>query len=129
VGVAVSVYFASSTNIRSHSLCAQADNRRSSLWKLGLPTSAGVNAQALAAYMGHSSITVTLDRCGHAYLEGRRAPRCLPDARRSAETTLEALHVHASAHAKSASQRFGVQRPWPRVAVFANPGSRAWTTM
>ena len=26
---------------------------------------AGVNAKALCAYMGHSSITVTLDRYGH----------------------------------------------------------------
>ena len=26
---------------------------------------AGVNAKALSAYMGHSSITVTLDRYGH----------------------------------------------------------------
>jgi integrase len=52
---------------------------------------AGVNAKALSSYMGHSSITVTLDRYGHlmpgneheaatmlaAYLEretGRRIP-------------------------------------------------------
>ena len=26
---------------------------------------AGVNAKALAAYMGHSSVTITLDRYGH----------------------------------------------------------------
>ena len=26
---------------------------------------AGVNAKALSAYMGHSSITITLDRYGH----------------------------------------------------------------
>jgi integrase len=26
---------------------------------------AGVNAKALAAYMGHSSITITFDRYGH----------------------------------------------------------------
>jgi integrase len=26
---------------------------------------AGVNAKALATYMGHSSITITLDRYGH----------------------------------------------------------------
>ena len=26
---------------------------------------AGVNAKALSSYMGHSSITVTLDRYGH----------------------------------------------------------------
>lgn len=46
---------------------------------------AGVNAKALSAYMGHSSITITFDRYGHlmpgneeeaaelldAYLDGR----------------------------------------------------------
>ena len=26
---------------------------------------AGVNMKALSTYMGHTSITVTLDRCGH----------------------------------------------------------------
>jgi integrase len=26
---------------------------------------AGVNAKALSAYMGHSSVTITLDRYGH----------------------------------------------------------------
>ncbi|HEX3734561.1 MAG TPA: hypothetical protein VHU86_05330 [Solirubrobacterales bacterium] len=25
----------------------------------------GVNAKALSSYMGHSTITMTLDRCGH----------------------------------------------------------------
>jgi integrase len=28
---------------------------------------AGVTAKALAAYMGHSSITITLDRYGHLF--------------------------------------------------------------
>jgi integrase len=51
---------------------------------------AGVNAKALSTYMGHSSITVTLDRYGHllpgneseaaalldAYL-GRASPKSL----------------------------------------------------
>jgi hypothetical protein len=26
---------------------------------------AGVNAKALSSYMGHSSVTITYDRCGH----------------------------------------------------------------
>ena len=26
---------------------------------------AGVNAKALSTYMGHASISITLDRCGH----------------------------------------------------------------
>jgi integrase len=30
-----------------------------------LMIAAGVNAKALATYMGHSSITITLDRHGH----------------------------------------------------------------
>ena len=30
-----------------------------------LMIAAGVNAKALATYMGHSSITITLDRYGH----------------------------------------------------------------
>ena len=36
---------------------------------------AGVNAKALSAYMGHSSITMTLDRYGHLMpgLEGEAA--------------------------------------------------------
>jgi integrase len=28
---------------------------------------AGVNAKALSTYMGHSSITITLDRYGHLF--------------------------------------------------------------
>jgi integrase len=49
---------------------------------------AGVNAKALAIYMGHASVTITLDRYGHlmpgnedeaaarldAYLDGKRRP-------------------------------------------------------
>jgi integrase len=49
---------------------------------------AGVNAKALSTYMGHSSITITLDRYGHlmpgnedeaaalldTYLEGKCGP-------------------------------------------------------
>jgi integrase len=30
-----------------------------------LRLAAGVNAKALSAYMGHSSVTITLDRYGH----------------------------------------------------------------
>jgi hypothetical protein len=32
-----------------------------------LMIAAGVNAKALSTYMGHSSITITLDRCGHLF--------------------------------------------------------------
>ena len=30
-------------------------------------TAAGVNAKSLSVYMGHSSITITLDRYGHLF--------------------------------------------------------------
>ena len=41
---------------------------------------AGVNAKALSTYMGHSSITVTLDRYGHLHAGQRRTrlPGCSP---------------------------------------------------
>jgi integrase len=40
---------------------------------------AGVNAKALSAYMGHSTITVTLDRYGHLMPATRiRRRPCLP---------------------------------------------------
>jgi hypothetical protein len=39
---------------------------------------AGVNAKALSTYMGHSSITVTLDRYGHLTPGNENeAPTCL----------------------------------------------------
>ena len=44
---------------------------RPSSWRAGLHTfaslmiGAGVNAKALSTYMGHASITITLDRYGH----------------------------------------------------------------
>ena len=41
---------------------------------------AGVNAKALSAYMGHSSITITLDRYGHL----------MPGSEREAAGLLEA---------------------------------------
>jgi integrase len=43
-----------------------------------LMIAAGVNAKALATYMGHSSITITLDRYGRVAKraeKGRRGPR------------------------------------------------------
>ena len=40
---------------------------------------AGVNAKALCAYMGHSSITVTLDRCGHLMPGAEREAAALLD--------------------------------------------------
>jgi integrase len=42
-----------------------------------LMIAAGVNAKALAAYMGHSSVTITLDRYGHLMpgAEGEAAER------------------------------------------------------
>jgi len=42
-----------------------------------LMIAAGVNAKALAAYMGHSSMTITLDRYGHPMpgAEGEAAER------------------------------------------------------
>jgi integrase len=41
-----------------------------------LMIAAGVNAKALCAYMGHSSILVTLDRYGHLF-PWERAHSCL----------------------------------------------------
>ena len=55
--------------------CAQAAWERAGLEPIGLHEcrhtyaafmiAAGVNAKALSTYMGHSSITITLDRYGH----------------------------------------------------------------
>lgn len=41
---------------------------------------AGVNAKALSTYMGHSSITVTLDRYGHLMRGNEREAAALLDA-------------------------------------------------
>ncbi len=41
---------------------------------------AGVNAKALSTYMGHSSITVTLDRYGHLMPGNEREAGALLDA-------------------------------------------------
>jgi integrase len=40
---------------------------------------AGVNAKALSSYMGHSSITVTLDRYGHLMPGNEREAAALLD--------------------------------------------------
>ena len=40
-----------------------------------LMVAAGVNAKALATYMGHASITITLDRYGHLCRETNRSRR------------------------------------------------------
>ena len=40
---------------------------------------AGVNAKALSTYMGHSSITVTLDRYGHLMPGNEREAAALLD--------------------------------------------------
>jgi hypothetical protein len=59
-----------------------------------LMIAAGVNANALFAYMGHANLSVTLDRCGHlmpgnqdvavtlldAYLERVRTPNQVAQA-------------------------------------------------
>ena len=57
-------------------------SRRSGCMRRGtfasLMIAAGVNAKALATYMGHSSITITLDRYGRVAKraeKGRRGPR------------------------------------------------------
>jgi integrase len=41
---------------------------------------AGVNAKALSSYMGHSSITITLDRYGHLMPGSEDEPAELLDA-------------------------------------------------
>ena len=75
---------------------------------------AGVNAKALSAFMGHASVTITLDRYGHlfpgsesdaadlldAYLDGARKPR--PDDL----DAKGALHVRCTG-----VQRRGVEKP------------------
>jgi integrase len=41
---------------------------------------AGVNAKALSTYMGHSSVTITLDRYGHLMLGNEEDAAGLLDA-------------------------------------------------
>ena len=45
-----------------------------------LMIAAGVNAKALSTYMGHSSITVTLDRYGHLMPGNEREAGAMLDA-------------------------------------------------
>jgi hypothetical protein len=46
-----------------------------------LMIAAGVNAKALSTYMGHSSITITLDRYGHLFPGNEGEAAGLLDAR------------------------------------------------
>src|SRR5207253_4729637 len=55
---------------------------------------AGVNAKALSTYMGHSSITVTLDRYGHL----------MPGSEREAAGMLDA-YLEQSARSEAAGAR------------------------
>lgn len=45
-----------------------------------LMIAAGVNAKALSTYMGHSSITITLDRYGHLMPGNEAEAACLLDS-------------------------------------------------
>ena len=45
-----------------------------------LMIAAGVNAKALSSYMGHASITITLDRYGHLMPGSRDEVRARVDA-------------------------------------------------
>jgi integrase len=57
-----------------------------------LMIAAGVNAKALSTYMGHSSITITLDRYGHLF----------PGNEDEAATLLDAYLENASTKARLA---------------------------
>jgi integrase len=56
-----------------------------------LMIAAGVNAKALATYMGHSSITITLDRYGHLM------PGNEPEAAARLDALLEATGAETGA--------------------------------
>jgi integrase len=56
-----------------------------------LMIAAGVNAKSLSAYMGHSSVTITLDRYGHL----------MPGNEREAASLLDGYIAHATAGAAS----------------------------
>jgi hypothetical protein len=48
---------------------------------------AGINSKALSAYMGHASITITLDRYGQSRLGSRTPPTKAPAFRRNRSRT------------------------------------------
>jgi integrase len=66
---------------------------------------AGVNAKALSTYMGHSSITVTLDRYGHL----------MPGNEAEAADLLDAYLLREAGHAQHSSSIEGVSRK-PTIA-------------
>ena len=71
---------------------------------------AGVNAKALCSYMGHSSITVTLDRYGHL----------MPGAEREAAVLLDG-------YLERASEGIGAPAPGsPGGARTPSPPTRRW---
>lgn len=55
---------------------------------------AGVNAKALSAYMGHTNISITLDRYGHL----------MPGNEDEAAALLDAYLTHASEQAEQAAR-------------------------
>ena len=58
---------------------------------------AGVNAKALSSYMGHSSITITLDRYGHLMPGNEDAAAELLDAYLArADTAARLAHIEAA---------------------------------
>jgi integrase len=67
-----------------------------------LMIAAGVNAKALSTYMGHSTITITLDRYGHL----------MPGNEAEAASLLDAYLLRADSHARVA-----------QVATGTNPGT------
>ena len=60
-----------------------------------LMIAAGVNAEALQTFMGHSSITVTLDRYGHLF----------PGSEQGAPNLLDAYLVEAAARGRAGGGR------------------------
>ena len=56
-----------------------------------LMIAAGVNAKALATYMGHASVTITLDRYGHLMPGNEDEAAALLDAYLARESTAKRL--------------------------------------
>ena len=60
----------------------------------------GVNAKSLSAFMGHTSVTITLDRYGHLSPARRTRPRTSSTPTyepRQGELNERALHVRCTA--------------------------------
>lgn len=79
-----------------------------------LMIAAGVNAKALQSFIGHSSITITLDRCGHLFPGSEQEAAALLDAY-LAEAHERARRAHPEICGTAAGQKIpswsGLDRP------------------